>query len=107
MLEVVATGLGGDIGPGLCPVGRAGHLTGHHAQPVYFDDHAVLGELLLDQDDLLSTSGDEIAARVVWALVDLKSWGQARFIYLTECITIFSRLMKWGKKTLGFSCSKA
>ena len=65
-------------------MGRAGHLTGHHAQPVHFDDHAVLGELLLDQDDLLSTSGDEVAAGVVRALVDLKSWGQARFFHLTE-----------------------
>ena len=73
MLEVVASGLGGDVGPGLGPVGRAGHLTGHHSQPVNFDDHAVLGELLLDQDNLFRTPGDEVAAGVVGALVDLKS----------------------------------
>ena len=46
-----------------------------------FNDNAILGHLLLDEDRFLDTTNDKVAARIVRTLLDL---GQLIMIHLRE-----------------------
>ena len=71
VLEVQLPVLHRQVGATLPLVGGAGHRATDDTLPVLFDDDAVLGELLLDEDHLLHSLDDEVAARVERALVQL------------------------------------
>jgi hypothetical protein len=48
-----------------------GYVTCHEIVAVELDKHAILGKLLLDENDFFCAPGDEIAARIERALVHL------------------------------------
>ena len=56
-------------------------MTRHDIVAVELDEHAILGELLLDEDDLFCAARDKIAARIEWALVHL---GQLHLALLVQ-----------------------
>jgi len=49
----------------------AGYVAHHLAALVQLDEHTILGQLLLDQNNLLSASGNKVTTRVQRALVQL------------------------------------
>ena len=65
----MSVGLGDEVGFGLALVGGGGDGTADLVLGVELYDDAVLAELLLDEDDLLHSLHDEVAARVVGALL--------------------------------------
>ena len=72
VLEEEAAVLDDDVGLGLALVRGAGDGGDDLAVAVDVDDDAVLGELLLDEDDLLGALDDKVAARVEGALPEAR-----------------------------------
>ena len=69
VLEIELALLQDDCCPRLLFIGRRGDLCGKAlAFALYLNDYAVLGHLLVDQNDLLNSAHHEVASRVVRTL---------------------------------------
>ena len=64
--------LGGDIGPGFVSMGGTGDLAGDLPRLVQFHNHSILGQLLLNQDNLFLPFCYKIAARIVRTFIQLR-----------------------------------
>jgi len=71
MLDVEPPALGDQVGFTLALVRGAGHGRADLALAVHFDDDAVLGQLLLHEDDLLDALHNKVTAGVDRALIHL------------------------------------
>lgn len=81
MLQIVTPVLLNDRSLRLGDMGRALHLASHRTVSIELNQHTVLRELLLNENDLLGAPGDEIAAGIERAFVH---FGQLHLVLAIE-----------------------